>query len=62
VFGYCHGIQSSRKLAKLLDRDIAFRFLAANHQPDFRTISNFRKHHRQAFEALFEEIEKDGRK
>lgn len=56
VFGYCHGIQSSRKLARLLDRDIAFRFLAANQQPDFRTISDFRKHHTDAFEALFEEI------
>ena len=56
VFGYCHGIRSSRKLARLLERDIAFRFLAANHQPDFRTISDFRKNHKSAFEALFEEI------
>lgn len=56
VFSYCHGIRSSRKLARLLDRDIAFRFLAANQQLDFRTISDFRKRHQQAFEHLFEEI------
>ena len=43
VFGYSISIRSSRKLDRLLERDIAFRYLAANQQPDFRTISNFRK-------------------
>ena len=56
VFGYCIGIRSSRKLDRLLERDIAFRYLAANQQPDFRTISDFRKNHREEFELLFAEI------
>lgn len=56
VFGYCIGIRSSRKLDRLLERDIAFRYLAANQQPDFRTISLFRKNHREEFEHLFVEI------
>ncbi|WP_322533498.1 transposase, partial [Halorubrum sp. AD140] len=56
VFGYCIGIRSSRKLDRLLERDIAFRYLAANQHPDFRTISLFRKNHREEFEHLFVEI------
>jgi len=56
VFGYCIGIRSSRKLDRLLERDVAFRYLAANQQPDFRTISLFRKNHREEFEHLFVEI------
>ena len=56
VFGYSIGVRSSRKLARLLERDVAFRYLAANQQPDFRTISKFRKDHREDFEHLFEEI------
>jgi len=56
VFGYSIGVRSSRKLDRLLERDVAFRYLAANQQPDFRTISDFRKDHREEFEHLFEEI------
>lgn len=56
IYGYVIGIRSSRKLARLLEGDVAFRYLAANQQPDFRTISDFRKKHREAFEKLFEEV------
>ena len=56
VFGYTIGVRSSRKLDRLLERDVAFRYLAANQHPDFRTISKFRKDHREAFEHLFVEI------
>ncbi len=56
VFGYAQGIRSSRKIDRLLERDVAFRYLAANQQPDFRTISTFRKDHRQDFKHLFVEI------
>ena len=37
------GWQSSRRIAQRLHEDIAFRVLAANNTPDFRTISDFRK-------------------
>jgi len=56
VFGYSIGVRSSRKLDRLLERDVAFRYLAANQHPDFRTISLFRKNHREEFEHLFVEI------
>ena len=56
LYGYCHGITSSRKLARHCQEDIAFRVLAANNQPDFRTISDFRKLHLRALEHLFVEV------
>ena len=45
LYGYCTGVASSRRIARRLHEDIAFRVLAANNTPDFRTISDFRKDH-----------------
>ena len=45
LYGYCVGVASSRRIAQRLHEDIAFRVLAANNTPDFRTISDFRKEH-----------------
>lgn len=56
VFAYCKGIRSSRMIARLLERDVVFRFLAAYQQPDFRSICNFRRDKREAFSHLFVEI------
>ncbi len=56
VYGYCKGITSSRRIAQALEEDVAFRFLAANQQPDFRTISDFRKNHLNALQGLFVEV------
>ena len=56
VYGYCVGVRSSRKIAQRLDEDVAFRVLAAENRPDFRTISDFRKIHLKALEALFEQV------
>lgn len=56
LYGYATGIRSSRILAKHCQEDVAFRVLVANNQPDFRTISDFRKRHVDALEHLFLEI------
>lgn len=56
VYAYCVGIFSSRKIQKRLIEDVAFRVLAAGNQPDFRTISDFRKIHHQALEGLFQQV------
>jgi transposase len=56
VYGYCVGVTSSRRIAQALESDIFFRYLSANQQPDFRTISDFRKDHLKALEALFVEV------
>src|SRR3981081_907149 len=52
VYGYCVGVFSSRRIQKRLTEDVAFRVLAAGNQPDFRTISDFRKLHLKALEEL----------
>jgi transposase len=56
VYGYCVGVFSSRRLEKRLVEDIGFRVLAAGNEPDFRTISEFRRIHLKALEGLFEQV------
>ena len=56
VYGYCVGVFSSRRIQKRLAEDVAFRVLAAGNQPDFRTISDFRKLHLKALEELFQQV------
>jgi len=55
LYGYCTGVYSSRKIARQLEDSVAFRFLAAGNQPDFRTLSDFRKRHGAALAGLFEQ-------
>ena len=43
-------------MAQRLHEDIAFRVLAANNTPDFRTISDFRKDHLVALSGLFLQV------
>ena len=47
---------SSRRIAQRLHEDIAFRVLAANNTPDFRTISDFRKDNVDALSGLFLQV------
>jgi len=56
VYGYCVGVFSSRKLQKRLQEDVAFRILAAGNEPDFRTLSDFRKIHLLTLQGLFEQV------
>lgn len=56
LYAYCVGVASSRKIEKRLCEDIAFRVLAANNTPDFRTISDFRKDHLRALAGLFLQV------
>jgi transposase len=56
VYGYCTGQFSSRRLQKRIQEDIPFKVLAAGNEPDFRTISDFRKIHLSALQGLFEQV------
>ncbi len=56
VYGYCVGVYSSRKIQRRLAEDIGFRVLAAGNEPDFRTISDFRKLHLERLKGLFEQV------
>ncbi len=59
VYGYCVGVYSSRKIQQRLHEDVAFRVLAAGNEPDFRTISDFRKIHLKTLSGFFEEMSYD---
>jgi transposase len=56
LYAYSNGVTSSRRIAAMLEVDIAFRYLAANNQPNFRTISDFRTTHLEALLALFVDV------
>jgi hypothetical protein len=56
IYGYCVKVFSSRRIQKKLNKDIGFRVLAAGNQPDFRTISDFRKQHLAGLQGLFDQV------
>jgi transposase len=56
IYGYCTGVFSSRKLARQLHENVAFRVLAAGQFPNHRTICRFRERHLAEFESLFVQV------
>ena len=56
LYGYCVGVFSSRRMEKKVREDVGFRVLAAGNEPDFRTISDFRKLHLAALQGLFDQV------
>lgn len=56
LYSYCMGTASSRKMALRCVEDVAFRVLTGNQQPDFRTISDFRKVHLPSLKKLFVQV------
>jgi transposase len=53
LYGYCVGVFSSRKIAMACERNLAFLAIVGTRRPDFRTISDFRKIHLEAFVDVF---------
>jgi transposase len=53
IYGYAMGVFSSRKLARKLHEDVAFRVLAAGNFPAHRTICDFRAFHLAELSAFF---------
>jgi transposase len=56
LYAYCVGVYSSRKIAAACERNLAFLAIVGNDRPDFRTISDFRKGHLEAFAELFTQV------
>ena len=56
IYGYATGVFSSRRLARKLHEDVAFRVLSASNFPAHRTISEFRKRHLGDFESIFVQV------
>ena len=53
LYAYCVGVFSSRKIALACERNLAFLAIVGQERPDFRTISDFRKLHLEAFKDVF---------
>ena len=56
LYGYCVGVFSSRQMQKKLVEDVGFRMLGAGNEPDFRTLSDFRKLHWPALQGLLDQM------
>jgi transposase len=52
IYGYTTGVRSSRAIERKCTDDVAFRFLAADQAPDFRSIARFRRRHLDALADL----------
>jgi len=53
LYGYLNKIRSSRKLERECSRNIELQWLLQNLQPNYHTISDFRKLHAQSLQFLF---------
>ena len=56
VYGYATGVFSSRKIARKLFEDVAFRMLGAGNFPSHRTICDFRLRHLPELTELFVQV------
>jgi transposase len=56
LYGYSIGVTSSREMERSCQTDVAFRWLAANSAPDYRSLARFRRRHLAALDALFVEV------
>jgi transposase len=56
LYAYCVGVFSSRKIALACERNLAFIAIVGQDRPDFRTISDFRKLHLEAFKDVFVQV------
>jgi transposase len=56
LYAYCVGVFSSRKIALACERNLAFMAIVGENRPDFRTISDFRKLHLEAFKVVFVQV------
>lgn len=56
LYAYATGTFSSRRIARKLEEDVAYRVLGAGNFPAHRTIAEFRQQHLEAFQALFVQV------
>jgi transposase len=56
VYGYSMGMRSSRRIQKETREDLVFMWLAGMQEPDFRTISDFRKDRIKDIRRLFTQV------
>lgn len=56
LYAYATGTFSSRRIARKLEEDVAYRVLAAGNCPAHRTIADYRQQHLATFERLFVQV------
>jgi transposase len=56
LYAYCRGVYSSRHIAKGCEERVDFMAVTGQQQPDFRTVSDFRKRHLRALSELFGQV------
>lgn len=56
LYAYGNGTTSSRRIARLCERDAGYRVVSADQQPNFRTIAEFRRVHLEALKGLFVQV------
>jgi transposase len=56
IYGYATGVFSSRRIEAATHDSIAFRYIAANEQPDHDSLCAFRKRFLKEIEALFVQV------
>jgi transposase len=55
VYGYSYGWRSSRKLERALHHNLSFIWLTGGLKPDHKTISNFRKEHKESLKKVLKQ-------
>jgi transposase len=55
IYGYSHGVFSSRQLEKRCKEDLSFMYIAGQHCPNFRVLSDFRQRHATFFRECFKQ-------
>ena len=56
LYAYATGTFSSRRIARKLEEDVAYRVLGAGNFPAHRTIADFRQQHLAEFHRLFVQV------
>ena len=56
LYGYSTGLRSSRRLQKELREDVVFMWLSGMQEPDFHTISDFRKDRLREIKGIFQQV------
>lgn len=56
IFGYIRGTRSSRRIARLMKENIAFKVISGDQTPDFRTLCEFRRAHHAWLQRVFTRI------
>ena len=55
IYSYSYGWRSSRKIERALHHNLSFIWLAGGLKPDHKTISNFRKNHKDVLKNLLKQ-------